>query len=150
MFRFVPYRYLRRHGPVFAAVTSSLLFGLLHMNFLQCAFATCLGTALCFLYERFGKLRYAILLHLLNNSLLLLLVGLPLSQQGKMLLQCVFGAVAAVGLGGWGWMKKEAIQKRAAQLRDVYTHYRAFFLSLPVAVFCIVCLGACVAAILLQ
>ncbi|MBQ8134941.1 MAG: CPBP family intramembrane metalloprotease [Clostridia bacterium] len=45
-----------------AAVTSSLIFGLVHMNFLQLFFAFSMGIILCYLFEATGKIVYCMLL----------------------------------------------------------------------------------------
>lgn len=43
LYRGVLCRYLRGHGVRFAAIGSSVIFGLVHMNFLQLIFAAFLG-----------------------------------------------------------------------------------------------------------
>lgn len=96
MFRFIIYRYLRRHGILFGAVVSSLLFGLFHLNILQFVFASLLGLVLVFVYERTGKLRYPILIHLLNNSLSVLMIALPLSEPVRLSLQIGLGIISLV------------------------------------------------------
>ena len=96
MFRFIIYRYLRRHGILFGAVVSSLLFGLFHFNVLQFVFASLLGLVLVFVYERTGKLGYPIFLHLLNNSLSILMTQLPLADPVRFGMQMGLGIISLV------------------------------------------------------
>ena len=57
---------LQRYGKGFAIVTSALLFGGMHANLFQMPFAFLTGLVLGYTAAEFS-LRWAILLHLLNN-----------------------------------------------------------------------------------
>ena len=80
IFRGVIYRFLRRYGAFPAAVTSSLLFGLMHLNVIQTVFAFGMGLILCRLYEKTGRLRWCMLIHLINNGISVLLMQ-PFAQK---------------------------------------------------------------------
>ncbi len=140
LYRGVLYRYLRGHGTQFAAIASSVIFGLAHMNFLQLIFATFLGVVCCYIYEATGKLRYSMLLHLLNNSILVLFNVLPLSSQSIVMTEIVLGvvslAVAAVYLVRRG-LKTDIMPETKKSC--LY-----FFTSVPMVVFTLACLGICV------
>lgn len=57
IYRCVLYRVLRACGIIYATVVSSIIFGLVHMNFIQITFAFCLGCVSCILYEKTGRIR---------------------------------------------------------------------------------------------
>ena len=96
LYRGVLYRYLRGHGVQFAAIVSSAIFGLIHMNFLQFFFASFMGVVCCYIYEATGKLRYSMLLHLLNNSVLVLFSFPPLSDMANVVIQIVLGILSLI------------------------------------------------------
>ncbi|MCR5060942.1 MAG: CPBP family intramembrane metalloprotease [Saccharofermentans sp.] len=77
IFRGVLFRYLRRYGFFFAAFVSSLIFGLVHMNFTQLIFAGIMGFLLCIVYEKTGHLWCSMLLHFLNNAYAVLMDQIP-------------------------------------------------------------------------
>ena len=77
IFRGVLFRYLRRYGFFFAALISSLIFGLVHMNFTQLIFAGTMGFLLCIVYEKTGHLWCSMLLHFLNNAYAVLMDLIP-------------------------------------------------------------------------
>ena len=77
IFRGVLFRYLRRYGFFFAAFVSSLIFGLVHMNFTQLIFAGTMGFLLCVVYEKTGHLWCSMLLHFLNNAYAVLVDQIP-------------------------------------------------------------------------
>lgn len=59
----------RRWGPWRGALVTAVLFGTMHLNFLQGAFATLLGLYLGLLTERTGSVIPAMVLHGMNNVL---------------------------------------------------------------------------------
>lgn len=145
LYRGVLYRYLRGHGVQFAAIVSSAIFGLIHMNFLQFFFASFMGVVCCYIYEATGKLRYSMLLHLLNNSVLVLFSFLPLSDMANVVIQIVLGIlsliVAAVFLARrkvrWGGLMTDI--GKETKRNCLY-----FFTSIPMLVFALACLAVCV------
>lgn len=145
LYRGVLYRYLRGHGVQFAAIVSSAIFGLIHMNFLQFFFASFMGVVCCYIYEATGKLRYSMLLHLLNNSELVLFSFLPLSDMANVVIQIVLGIlsliVAVVFLARrkvrWGGLMTDI--GKETKRNCLY-----FFTSIPMLVFALACLAVCV------
>lgn len=140
IFRGVIYRYLRQQGAPFAAFSSSLLFGLIHLNILQFLFAFCMGLVLCHIYERTGKLRYAMLLHFINNSLTVL--ACLFDPQTVMVAECVAGAAALV----FGIIFIAA-KKPRTDCRGLLSKCRYFFTSIPMLLLTAACLAVCVLVI---
>ncbi len=66
-------RTLQRTGRWFAIVISSMLFALIHGNFLQAVPAFCVGVVLGYVAMRAGSILPTILIHVLNNSYVMLL-----------------------------------------------------------------------------
>ncbi|MBE6753906.1 MAG: CPBP family intramembrane metalloprotease [Ruminococcaceae bacterium] len=63
IFRGMIFKSLSRYGVVFAAITNSLLFGLLHGNLQQAPFAALIGIVFSYAALRTGSIRLPILLH---------------------------------------------------------------------------------------
>ena len=90
IFRRLMMNRLRRYGRWTAILVSSLLFACMHGNLIQVFYAFLLGLLLGYIYERSGKLRYTLLVHILINAYSTLLVyvtgnlsslkGLPLRE----------------------------------------------------------------------
>ncbi len=59
---------LKRYGTVFAAVISSILFGLFHMNFQQMPMAFLLGLVFSYATIKTGSIKTSVLLHFINNT----------------------------------------------------------------------------------
>lgn len=60
---------MKRFSPIWAALLSSVLFGLLHGQVNVIIYTFFLGLILCWLYQRAGSIIPGILLHLLNNAI---------------------------------------------------------------------------------
>ncbi len=140
LYRGVLYRYLRGHGVQFAAIASSLIFGLAHMNFLQLIFATVLGLVCCYIYEATGKIRYSMLLHLLNNSIVVLFSALPLSSQTVVTVEMVLGVVSIVAAAVY--LIRRGLKTDINPESGKSCLY--FFTSIPMVIFTLACLGVCV------
>lgn len=69
IFRGLTYKFARRAGLNFllANILQALLFGIIHMNWIQGTYAFCLGLLLGFVNERYSSLYASILLHALFN-----------------------------------------------------------------------------------
>ncbi|MBU9737524.1 type II CAAX endopeptidase family protein [Diplocloster agilis] len=69
IFRGLTYKFARRAGLNFllANILQALLFGIIHMNWIQGTYAFCLGLLLGFVNERYHSLYAAVLLHALFN-----------------------------------------------------------------------------------
>lgn len=81
IYRCVLYRVLRACGIIYATVVSSIIFGLVHMNFIQIPFAFCLGCVSCILYEKTGRIRYSMLIHFINNSIMFFVSAMPIDMK---------------------------------------------------------------------
>lgn len=57
---------LRNCGKIYAIIVSSLIFGVMHANFIQGIFAFCVGTVLAYVTLEYS-IYWAILLHVINN-----------------------------------------------------------------------------------
>ncbi|MCL2806805.1 MAG: CPBP family intramembrane metalloprotease [Coriobacteriia bacterium] len=92
VFRGAVMRRLERHGANFAIIVSSVLFGLYHMILFQAIFAFFIGLILAYAAGRFS-LKWAILLHMLNNGLAVLQVHFALDETfALVVLICYFVA----------------------------------------------------------
>ena len=60
-----------RYGPVVAVIVSSVLFSLFHLNPLQTVYQFALGVVLALVVLKTGKLIYAIILHFINNFVII-------------------------------------------------------------------------------
>lgn len=67
---------LRKHGDGFAIIVSSLLFGLMHCNFMQIPFAFLVGLALAYSVIKTGSIWTGVVIHFINNLLSLCLDSL--------------------------------------------------------------------------
>ncbi len=67
-FRGVMLGMLRRYGDGFAIVVSSLLFGVIHGNFVQMPFAFFVGLAFGYTVVRTGSLVPVVIIHFINNA----------------------------------------------------------------------------------
>lgn len=75
LFRSFLYRTLRAdHGPVFAILTSSLIFGCIHVIPLYALNAFLVGIPLAWLYEKSRSLVPGIVMHMVNNALFFVLM----------------------------------------------------------------------------
>jgi membrane protease YdiL (CAAX protease family) len=93
-FRGVALGMLRPYGDRFALVASSVLFALLHGNFIQIPFAFCVGLALGYAVIRTGSMWSAIVLHFINNAFSCLIT------YGEDFLETHFGDFAYIGIYG--------------------------------------------------
>ena len=144
MFRYVLYRYLRRYGIVFAAITSSMLFGFLHMNFLQLVFAACMGIVLCYVYEKTGTIVSAIFIHMLNNSISILFCMEGVSEQIKVAIQCGIGMVCLIALLYYVVKNWDSILKNIKEQKQEIHKCLYFFTSVPMMILTIICITVCV------
>ena len=69
-------RFRETRSFVRSMLMSSLIFGVVHSNTVQLIYATALGLLFAYAYERFGTLKAPILLHVVANTLALLMTNL--------------------------------------------------------------------------
>ena len=65
-----------KYGPKLSLILSGLLFGLVHGNFQQFFYAFFLGVLFAYIYIRTGKLIYTIILHMILNSVSVIISSL--------------------------------------------------------------------------
>lgn len=68
-------------GPVFAILSSSLVFGIVHATMVQFVYATCLGIFYAVLALKTQSLKTGLVLHILQNSMAVLLELVPPAPQ---------------------------------------------------------------------
>ena len=103
VFRGYVLKALLPYGKGLAVTVSALLFGLLHGNLLQVPFALIVGLCCGWLTVQTGSIWAAVLLHLTNNGLSVLLEYVSLRllpEQQNSLIFAVYALVATVGLSG--------------------------------------------------
>jgi membrane protease YdiL (CAAX protease family) len=71
---------LRRYGDIPAILISAIAFGLFHMNVAQMFYATALGIIFAYVAIRTNTIRYSILLHILINSIGVVVAPLAMKQ----------------------------------------------------------------------
>ena len=104
VFRGVVMQSLRRYGDTFALIVSAIIFMLVHGNFAQASNALLMGIAIGYFVLRTGSIWTGVLIHLVNNLMVVLAEGatrmLPAEMKGLMpaVLYVVYLAFALVAL----------------------------------------------------
>lgn len=139
-FRGVILKLLQRHGTSFAVLFSAVLFALFHMNLVQFCVPVLLGIFLALLTIRSGSLLPAILAHIVNNTMAMVLdMVLPADQPilywtGYIIYAVIFLGVLAVFaiLHGLGMVEilrwRSPLMKLRTQLRFAFTHWSTLVL----------------------
>ncbi|MBQ4051536.1 MAG: CPBP family intramembrane metalloprotease [Oscillospiraceae bacterium] len=100
IFRGVILKLLQKHGVSFAVIFSAFLFMLFHQNVAQIFLPFLLGIMLALITIRSGSIVPAILAHILNNSLAMVLdVVLPLDNMLLYWIGYIIYAIVMLGLG---------------------------------------------------
>lgn len=125
VFRGAIMRKLERYGANFAIIVSSLLFGLYHIILFQSLFAFLIGLILGYTAGRFS-LKWAVLLHMLNNGLAVLSTVIP--GEGFVIALSLLYFASFVGTTiVLIWKRKFLLaQKRAGAPSEVNVYGRAF------------------------
>lgn len=94
-------RLLEKYGKVLAILVSSVLFGIMHANLPQAAFAFCVGIVLGYVAMEYS-IFWSILLHILNNMVLgdlftMAIAGLPETAQ-NILYYALIGTCLLIGV----------------------------------------------------
>ena len=92
---------LRKHGDGFAIIMSSLLFGLLHGNFVQTPFAFLVGLALAYLTVCTGSMVPSMIVHFVNNAISVVFsvsVGVSVSDRVSLSIIAVSSLLVATNL----------------------------------------------------
>lgn len=135
---------LRKHGDGFALVVSSLMFGLMHQNFIQIPFATLLGFALGYVTIKTGTLWIAIAIHAFNNGISVLFDYLPVSvKMSNFIYYILMIVVLFAGMVGIYMLKDntEIFTLEKGKTRNtVKIKQTAFWLCPTVIIFTLFCL----------
>ena len=147
VFRGVIMNILRRFGDSFALLLSSLLFATVHMNLLQMPNAFIMGLVIGYFTLCTGSLWTGICIHILNNSLVLLLNGIltAVSEEQQLLIMLVVYSLYLLA----GIIAMLALLRnhpnmfffhRSSTLSTERKKYGAFFSSLTMVI-CLLVLG---------
>lgn len=138
---------LKKHGEGFALITSSVLFGLMHRNFIQIFFAFLVGLILGFIRIKTGSIWVSIAVHALNNFLAVICDYLTdiLPKSGAILIYPITNIIyMLLGITGLlyvskaeGFFKLEGGEEKALTTKKVYS---LFFTTIPIILFCAGCL----------
>lgn len=99
-YRGVAFGYLKKFGVSFAAISSSVLFGLAHANPEQIAYAVIFGLVLCAVTSKTDNLKTAIIMHFINNLIgyirayIIPLIGFDMAD-------VVFGVIYSLTVGAF-------------------------------------------------
>lgn len=112
IFRGAVLRGLEKYGKGLAILVSAILFGSYHSNLTQGLFAAMIGLVLGYVASEYS-LKWAILMHVLNNGIseLLSLVEKSVSEQSANILEYGFsGGLFLMGVGILIWKRKRFLQ----------------------------------------
>ena len=147
VFRGVIMNILRRFGDCFALLISSLLFAFVHMNLVQMPNAFIMGLVIGYFTLCSGSLWTGVCIHVLNNSLVLLLNGVltGLSEDTQLLVMlAVYGVYLFLGLIALLMLLKNHPNmfyiRRSSTLSTERKKYSTFFSSLTMVI-CLLILG---------
>lgn len=116
IFRGAILRSLQPYGTNFAIVLSSLLFGLYHLILLQGIYAFFAGLVLGYCAVRFS-IKWAMLIHMVNNGISMLLLYLAITPAVSVGLSCFFIILAIIaGITGFQELRR---QKEEGKLTSV-------------------------------
>lgn len=88
-------RHLEKHGKMFAIIVSAVLFGVMHANIPQGAFAFGVGLILAYVAIEYSVV-WSIAIHIFNNLVLSELLGMALENCSELIQNIVYGGL----LGG--------------------------------------------------
>lgn len=91
---------LRKYGDGFAILTSAVLFGLMHGNFVQIPFAFVIGIALGFAVVKTGSVWTGVIIHFINNASVVILDAATrsLPSSGKLMANAGFFIICFICL----------------------------------------------------
>ena len=146
-FRKVLFGVMRKHGFGVAAVFSSLMFALMHQNFVQLLFAFGMGLLLCKLYERTGKLIYCMLVHFINNAYAVLLGAAPMSAEIMTYIEIAIGIIGFIVLIICICTKRLNLKRFLNYENTFWAKIGTCFTKISVILFTLLCLGMCIAIV---
>lgn len=139
VYRGLIFKALRKYGKMFAIVTSSILFGVMHGNLPQMAFAMAIGFVLAYVAEEYS-IKWAILLHIINNFVFAELISLL----GKVLGTEVGDVLNGLVIFGFFiagcivlWKNRTKVMDYFAENKEDSRKYVYAFTTVPVLLFVI-------------
>lgn len=154
IFRGVLLGILKKYGESFAVVTSALLFGLMHQNFVQLPFAFVGGLVFGYITIYTGSIVPAMAVHFANNLFSCIFTSLPkyigntpseIIYSAAVLLSLILGVYSVYKLSkkdkGLARFKRGTDAKYSDLMRTEKEKYKYFFQSFGILVFTILLLG---------
>lgn len=139
VYRGLIFRALRKYGKMFAIVTSAILFGVMHANLPQMAFAMAVGFVLAYVTEEYS-IKWAIVLHIINNFVFAELIGLLGKLFGEGFGETLNGLVVfgffIAGCVVYG-KNQEKINAYLEENKEDKKNYVCAFTRLPIVLFVI-------------
>lgn len=136
---------LRRFGDGFAIITSAILFGLMHGNFVQMPFAVLVGLVLGFVAVKSGSIWVAVAIHAGNNFISLVMdyffSGVSVEIQNLIYMFYLMVTLLA-GIAVILCLKDKTLYEleRSELECTEKEKYKWFFTSVPLIIFCVICL----------
>lgn len=163
VFRGVIYRGYKNSGPVFWAIFwSALLFGLMHMNFNQAAYAIAIGIMFALLVEATGSLWSSVIAHMFFNSQQVCVMYIVnnimpdiyskknmdsvmtnealLAAIGPYLIVAVIGTALAVCVMAW-IARNEGREKELGSIWSRRRDQKGYMVSIPLIIAIVLCLS---------
>lgn len=154
IFRGVLLGILKKYGESFAVVTSALLFGLMHQNFVQLPFAFVGGLVFGYITIYTGSIVPAMAVHFANNLFSCIFTSLPkyigntpseIIYSAAVLLSLILGVYSVYKLSkkdkGLARFKRGTDAKYSDLMRTEKEKYKYFFQSFGILAFTILLLG---------
>lgn len=154
IFRGVLLGILKKYGESFAVVTSALLFGLMHQNFVQLPFAFVGGLVFGYITIYTGSIVPAMAVHFANNLFSCIFTSLPkyigntpseIIYSAAVLLSLILGVYSVYKLSkkdeGLAKFKRGTDAKYSDLMRTEKEKYKYFFQSFGILAFTILLLG---------
>lgn len=134
---------LRRYGDGFAIVCSSLLFGFIHGNFSQIAFAAIIGVAAGYATVKSGSIWPAVIIHFINNfiSVLVYYLSIWLGVTAANIIYMIILAFSLfLGVLGMVMISKHTENNLEVEENKTVSTFKdkfIWFLTSPVIIICI-------------
>lgn len=154
LFRGVLLGILKKYGESFAVVTSAILFGLMHQNFVQLPFAFVGGLVFGYITIYTGSIVPAMTVHFANNLFSCIFTSLPkyigstpseIIYSAAVLLSLIFGIYSVYKLSkkddGLSSFKNDTNTPYSALIQTEKEKYKYFFQSFGILAFTILLLG---------
>ena len=116
-------RMTRWTSPLIAALASSALFGLIHMNLVQFVYAFLIGLLLALVYEKFQNIWAPILFHFAANATSIMITNIPGAEElfessVNTITICVITGLAMITLTYY-FLKMEKVSGEKIEIEDI-------------------------------